>query len=155
MEHTGVGLFARYVERIDRWVQFGMVSGRVIKVDFLIDQPADATSNHPLLDRIVAVLDGGEKDSFTDIEIALTGPTDYRPIYATIRSIPFGESQTVRDISAKSPNIEPDESGDQRVHQAIRDNPVPLLVPDHRVDDAPGRLDPPIRSVLRSIEGLD
>ena len=155
MEHAGVGLFARYSSRLDRWVQFGMAGGRVIKVDFLIDQPTGAEDAHPLLDQFESFLEAGEAMTFNDVAIALTGPTEYRPIYSTMRSIPVGESCTVRDIAIKTTTIDPDEAGNQLVHQAIQENPVPLIVPDHRIDDARGRLDPTIRSILRKIEGID
>jgi methylated-DNA-[protein]-cysteine S-methyltransferase len=40
------------------------------------------------------------------------------------------------------------------VRTALADNPVPLLVPDHRVRDGPSAAPAPVVGKLRAVEGL-
>jgi methylated-DNA-[protein]-cysteine S-methyltransferase len=40
------------------------------------------------------------------------------------------------------------------VREALAANPVPLLIPDHRVRDGPSGAPPPVEQKLRAVEGL-
>ena len=42
----------------------------------------------------------------------------------------------------------------QQVREALAANPVPLLIPDHRVRDGPSGAPPEVEQRLRSLEGL-
>lgn len=154
MEDRGVGLFTRRSERLDRWLQFGMAGGRVIKVDFLVERPDGATDDHPLLDRFERYLDHGEAVDFRHVEIALTGPTDHRPVYETLRDVPHGTEVTVDDLVERTAQVPNDEAGRRTAREALTANPVPVLVPDHRVVDVTGGSGTEIRRHLRELEGL-
>lgn len=155
MAGAGVGLFARYSSTLERWVQFGIVSGRVIKLDFLVDRPSEAGDTHPLLDRLERYLDKGELLSFEDVEIALTGPTSHRPVYDTLRQVPYGSEIDVQTLIERSSRIQTLDEPKRIVHEAIGSNPVPILVPDHRVREVTARIDPEMRAALRNLEDLD
>ncbi|MEF8781206.1 MAG: MGMT family protein [Haloferacaceae archaeon] len=144
------GVFARRFDRIDRAVELGLASGRVISVAFPSSAPADADESNPLLDRIEAYL-GGERDDFGDVQVALTLATDRRRVLEATRKIPYGETATTSQVARLS-GLDPDDPDDvETVRDALRENPTPLFVPDHRVD-AETATPPAVTEVLRSIE---
>ena len=67
--------------------------------------------------------------------------------------IPYGEVGNTRHV-AHMANLDPDDEDDaQTVRTALRANPVPIFVPDHRVEDAPGATPSDVATTLRRIEG--
>ena len=154
MSDPGVGLFARHSPVLDRWIQIGLAGGRVIKVDILDDPPRDSDEEHPMLDRLERYV-AGEAHSFIDVEIALTGPTEHRPVYETIRHVPYGTEVEVSDVLERIASLRAGEGGERIVRSAIEANPVPIIVPDHRIADVDGALPPRIRAQLREIEAID
>ena len=51
--------------------------------------------------------------------------------------------------------LDPEDDTDRTlVRTALAENPVPLLVPDHRVRDGPSAAPPDVEQKLRSLEGL-
>jgi methylated-DNA-[protein]-cysteine S-methyltransferase len=148
------GIFVRESSYLDRYVQLGVAQGRVISVSTPTTPDADADPDHDLLDRIEAYLQG-ERDEFDDVTVALTVPTDHRNVLERVRSIPYGEEMTVEQLTAATPGLDPDESDDQTtVREALRDNPAPIFVPDHRVRDGPSALPAAVEQKLRAVEGL-
>jgi methylated-DNA-[protein]-cysteine S-methyltransferase len=148
------GIYAREAPYLDRFVQIGVASGRVISLSFPTDPPPDADEAHDVLDRIDAYLDG-EAVSFRETEVALTMATEQRDILERLRSVPYGEGVTVEGLARMTPGLDPDSDDDRGVvRTALAENPVPLLVPDHRVRDGPSTAPPPVEQKLRSIEGL-
>ncbi|MDL5361959.1 MGMT family protein [Halalkalicoccus sp. NIPERK01] len=149
MDESDTGIYAREIAGIDRVVQIGIASGRVISLS-LPDTPSEeATRGHALLDRIERYL-GGEHDDFEDVPIALTVPTDHRAVLEKARAIPFGETTDVATLARTTPGL--DEEDEAVVRAALESNPVPILIPDHRVADGPNALSPEITRLLRSLE---
>jgi len=144
------GLFARTFPSLDRAVQVGVVGGKVIGVSFPADPPEDADPDHPLLDRIEAYL-GGEPDDFDDVEVGLTVPTEQRRVLESVRSIPYGRRLSIERIARMSGLDAESEDDLATVERALRENPVPLFVPDHRVD-GPGATPGSIARALRRLE---
>lgn len=145
---TDAGIFARSFE--DCVVEIGVASGRVVGVSFPTTAPDDATDDHPLLDRVEAYFDGAA-DHFDDVQVALTVPTAQRSVLEAVRNVPYGETISVERI-ARMAGFDPEDSEDVRtVETALRENPVPLFVPDHRVD-GPGATPPAVARRLRTIE---
>lgn len=145
------GVYAREVDRLDRAVQVGAAGGRVISVSFPASVPADADGDHALLDRVEAYL-GGAEDDFDDVEIALTVPTGSRRVLETLRSVPHGRTVSVGKLASLA-GLDADDAGDvETVRTALRENPVPLFVPDHRVRDAPGATPSDVAETLRALE---
>jgi methylated-DNA-[protein]-cysteine S-methyltransferase len=92
-------------------------------------------SDHsPLLARAAAQLDEyarGEREIF-DLPLRVTGSGTTRAVCAEMRQIPFGETRTYGDI-AKKLGLPA-----QAVGQACAANPLPILIPCHRVMGAKG-----------------
>lgn len=146
------GIFARDSGYLDCYVQIGVASERVVSVSFPEAPDDEAGDDHPVLDRIDAYLEGVE-DDFRDVEVGLTVPTGHRVVLETTREVPYGEQVTVEKLSRMTPDLDPDEDA-ELVRTALAENPVPLLVPDHRVRDAPSAAPPEVEQRLRSLEGL-
>lgn len=148
------GIYARESEYLDRYVQFGEAGDRIISVSFPTQAEADSSTDHPLLDRIEAYLDGTE-DDFEDVTVGLTVPTKQRNVLEAVGKIPYGEAGSVEQVVMMTQGLGSDEQDDQRqVREALAANPAPLLVPDHRVRDGPSGAPPEIEQKLRSVEGL-
>ncbi|UPM42364.1 MGMT family protein [Halocatena salina] len=165
MDEEGAGIYVRESAHLDRYVQIGVVGGRVISVEFpessdQIRLPENGDSSespasqppdeHPLLDRIFAYLNGRE-DSFEDIDTGLTVPTEHRAVLESTRKIPYGQSVDVEQL-ARTSGLDADDH--ETVRNALRANPVPLVIPDHRVRDTPSGAPTAIQRRLRAIEGL-
>lgn len=149
MDESDTGIYARDVAGIDRVVQIGIASGRVISLS-LPDAPSEgATCGHALLDRIERYLEG-DPDDFEDVPIALTVPTDHRAILEKVRAIPYGEASDVATMARTTPGLDEEDEG--AVRAALEANPVPILIPDHRVVDGPDALPSAIARRLRSLE---
>jgi len=148
------GIYATQSAYLERYVQLGVAGDRVIRVTFPKDPDEDARDDHPLLERIQAYLEGVE-DDFADVPVGLTIPTDQRSVLENVREIGYGEQVTVDALARMTPGLDADEDADrQLVRTALAENPVPLLIPDHRVRDAPSGAPPEVEQKLRSLEGL-
>ncbi|MFB6183177.1 MAG: MGMT family protein, partial [Haloarculaceae archaeon] len=138
------GIYARHSPYLDRYVQFGVAQGKVISVSFPEHPDEGAVEEHPLLDRIEAYLEG-EPTDFDDVEVALTVPTDQRIVLERLRTVPYGENATVEQLARMTPAFDPEDDDDcQQVRTALAENPVPLLIPDHRVRDGPSAAPPAV-----------
>jgi len=148
------GVFGREYDAIDRPVELGTASGRLISVTFPETLSADAAADHALLDRIQEYLDGAE-DDFADVEIALTVPTEQRTVLESVRNVPYGESVDLARIAKLTSGLDHEDEADLRVaREALRANPLPIVVPDHRVRDAAGATPEGTAARLREIEGF-
>ena len=148
------GIYARESTYLDRYVQAGVAQGRVISVSFPETPDEGAETDHDLLDRIDAYLDGVD-ETFEDVQVALTVPTDQRKILEAVREIPYGQDSSVTQLARMTPGLDDESDDDIRaVREALTENPAPLLIPDHRVRDGPGATPPAVVDKLRSVEGI-
>lgn len=148
------GIYARESTYLDRFVQIGAAGEKVISCSFPVTPEGDTADDHPMLDRIEAYLEGAE-DSFADAQIGLTVPTDQRNVLEAVREIPYGEQGTVHQVAQMAAGIDPDEDDDlTTVREALAANPIPLVIPDHRVRDGPSGAPPEVEQKLRSLEDL-
>lgn len=148
------GIFTRESSYLDRYVQLGIAQSRVISVDFPTQADPDAETDHELLDRIEAYLQGTE-DDFTDVEVAMTMPTDHGEVLEKVQTVPYGEEASVEQLARMVPGRDPDDQDDtQAIREALAENPVPLLIPDHRIRDGPSGLPPDAEQKLRAVESL-
>lgn len=144
------GIHARESPTLGRAVQIGVAGGRVISLSFPTTPPADADPDHPLLDRISEYLDGTD-DHFDDVTVALTVPTEQRAVLEAVRTVPYGETIDA-DRLARLAGLDDDEASDlDTVRTALRSNPVPLFVPDHRIT-GPGATPSEVVKRLRRLE---
>jgi len=147
------GIYARESPYLDRHVQLGVAGEKLINVSFPAEPNEDAADEYPLLKRIFAYLEG-EKDQFQDVDIALTVPTEQRTVLEALRNVPYGEDVSVERL-ARMAGLDDSEQDDlQTVRMALDTNPVPIVVPDHRVRDGPSSAPPKVEQKLRSLEGL-
>lgn len=148
------GIYARESAYLDRFVQLGIASGRLLAVSFPGTPAEEAVDEHELLDRIFAYLEG-TVDEFEDVTVALTLPTDERAVLEAVREIPYGEQVTVERLTRITPGLDAESEDDRAVVRSALDaNPAPLVVPDHRVRDGPSAAPPEVEQRLRSLEGL-
>lgn len=148
------GIYARESNFLDRYVQLGIAQGRALSVEFPYEPDAEAESEHELLDRIEAYLQG-EEDEFADVTVALTMATDKRNVLEKVREIPYGDSGTVRQVTMMVPGRSPEDEDDlAAVQDALAANPAPIFVPTHRVNDGPSGMPSDVASKLRALEGL-
>lgn len=146
------GIYAQESAYLDRYVQLGEAGDRIISLSFP-SQPDDE-ADHPLLERIETYL-GGASDDFDDVLVGLTVPTAQRAVLESVRTLPYGEDTTVKQIANMTAELDGEEGEDlTTVREALAANPVPLLIPDHRVRDGPSGAPPAVEQKLRSVEGL-
>ncbi|MFQ3294316.1 MAG: methylated-DNA-[protein]-cysteine S-methyltransferase [Halobacteriales archaeon] len=149
------GIFARDSTYLGRFVQLGVASDRVISVSFPEVPDEGYETAHELLDRIDRYLEGVDDVDFEDVEIALTVPTDQRSVLETVREIPYGEQVSVEELTRMTSGLDSESDNDRiLVRTAVDENPLPLLVPDHRVRNGPSAAPPSVEQKLRSLEGL-
>lgn len=147
------GVFAREYDALDSAVEVGFASGRVISVAFQPTPSADADSDHELLDRIADYLDGVE-EPFDEFEVALTVDTDERDVLEKVQQVSYGEEVSVSQL-ARLAGKDPNEADDvELVRDVLRENPVPLLIPDHRIRGGPYATPRPVRRTFRELEGI-
>ncbi|NHN42384.1 methylated-DNA--[protein]-cysteine S-methyltransferase [Halorubellus sp. JP-L1] len=149
------GIYAREIDYLERYVQFGVASGRVISVSFPETAPEDASDTYDLLDRFERYCEGISEEDFADVEVGLTVPTGERKVLETLRQVGYGEQVSVAQLANMTPTLDPDDEQDViTVREALAENPLPVLVPDHRVRDGPSALPPQVEQQLRSLEDL-
>jgi len=148
------GIYARESGYLNRFVQLGVAGDRVVSVSFPTVADETARDDHPLLDRIDRYLEGGA-DDFADVGVGLTVPTDQRAVLEALRRVPYGEQLSVAKLAGTVPDLDPADDADQElVRTALAANPVPLVIPDHRVRDGPSGAPPEVEQLLRALEGL-
>lgn len=151
---TRSGIFVRESSYLQRYVQLGFASNRLLSVSFPESDNPKFKREHPLLDRVDAYLEG-ETEAFDDVDVAITRRTDYWDVLESLRTVPYGDGVTVEELARMTGGLDPeDESDQQLVRSALSNNPVPLVIPDHRVSDGPSAAPPAVEQRLRSLERL-
>ena len=81
----------------------------------------------------------GEQIDFSPIDLDLSGvDASRRPIYDTLRKVKFGETVTYGELAKRAGVTVPQAA--QEVGVAMARNPVPLIIPCHRVLAAGGKI---------------
>ncbi|QLG50461.1 MGMT family protein [Natrinema halophilum] len=152
---TDAGIYARESSYLDRYIQLGVASGRVLSVSFPEIPDDDAEDEHPILDRVFEYLDGLEPVTFDDVQVAMTMPTDQRSVLEQVQQVPYGDQVTVETLARMTSGLDHEDEDDiVLVRTALDENPAPLLIPDHRIRDGPSAAPPDVEQKLRSLEGL-
>lgn len=139
---------------LGRYVQIGIASGRVLKISFPQAPDDEASDTHEILDLFEEYFEGG-RNTFKDIDVAITLPTKKRDVLLKLREIPFGEQISVQQLTKMTGGLSPDEEDAiTLVREALAANPAPIIIPDHRVRDGPSAAPPDVEQKLRSLEGL-
>lgn len=116
----------------------GEESGAIVRL-WLLNSPTPRLMPHetPLLRegrrQILEYLAGDRR--FFDLPLAPQGTAFQQKVWAALCDIPYGQTRSYRDIALAigCPR------GFQAVGQANRHNPIPIIIPCHRVIAADGR----------------
>ncbi len=145
--------YARFFPYLDRYVQLELRDDVLVRVSFPDDPEDDAGEDHPVLDRIGDYVTGTVSVDFHDVSVDLDPETEPGRILGAVRAIPYGESATVEDVAREIPDFDPDDEASlTTIREALFANPMPLIIPDHRVRDAPSAAPPRVEQRLRSVE---
>lgn len=109
-----------------------------------------------VIEKIRKHLEGKAQD-FRDVAVDLDGVTAFfRQVYEATRQIPPGQTRTYGEIAKEAGQP----GAAQEVGQAMAKNPVPIIVPCHRVSAAGGKLGgfsapggPATKAKLLALEG--
>lgn len=83
-----------------------------------------------VIDRVRAYFEG-ERSDFSDLRLDLSAQTDlYRQIYIATRRLGWGNTTTYGGLAAE---LELGPAGAWTIGQAMAKNPIPLIIPCHRV----------------------
>ena len=89
-----------------------------------------------LVERLIAFSDGAPED-FTDVPVSLNGITEFRrEVLSACRHVPYGESCSYGDLAARIGRPK----AARAVGTAMAQNPIPLIIPCHRIVGAQNRL---------------
>ena len=110
---------AKLADRLSRWGRRAEPSGPLLL----------------LIDRVVRYAEG-EPVEFSDFELDLAvAPDFHRAAYNDIRRLRWGETTTYGDIARRMGDVQ----YSRAVGQAMGANPIPLIIPCHRVLGADGK----------------
>lgn len=102
----------------------------LVKIDF-VDKELSIHNSHPLLDQVEDQLNEyfkGLRKSF-DIPLDTDGTVFQQEVWNALRTIPYGATCSYQEI-AKQINRD---KAVRAVGQANRRNPIPIIIPCHRV----------------------
>lgn len=110
--------------------------GEILSLRFPGDPPNSPLLENPWLWKLASELDEyfqGERAKFT-VPIRFSGPPFYRLVWAELLRIPYGETVTYGELAKRvgAPRAA------RAVGQALARNPLPILIPCHRVLDKNG-----------------
>ncbi len=137
-----------------KWGYFGLVGAEsalwrtylpgsrraVIEAHILKDFPAacvDPAFCQTLQKQIAAYFDGTLRSFSFDVPLVFNGLGDFsRSVLAACRKVPFGQVITYRELAKKSGRP----AASRAVGGALARNPLPLLIPCHRIIRTDGKL---------------
>ena len=107
---------------------------QVIAVDYLTRRTPLRPAASPFASRVARELRSWLQDAATPLElpVLLAGTEFQRRVWTALQSIPQGEARTYGELAGQLG------SGARAVGNACRRNPVPIIVPCHRVVAAGG-----------------
>jgi methylated-DNA-[protein]-cysteine S-methyltransferase len=101
-----------------------------------LDMGAVAGTPDAALKRAILAYGAGERVEFDDVALDLEGVSEFnRSVYDDILKLRWGETTTYGGIARRLGDV----SLSRAVGKALGDNPIPLIVPCHRVLGANGR----------------
>jgi methylated-DNA-[protein]-cysteine S-methyltransferase len=132
---TESGIEHRWSEYLETYVQVGVASGSAVSVGF-VEQPDSESVERAEgegsdgLEAVFAYLNGG--GATPDVPYALTVSGVERRALERTRDVPYGTTTTYEEFAASIGEAD-DEEEVSRVREALHDNPVPVVLPSHRV----------------------
>lgn len=131
------GIEHRFSEYLDTCVQVGLAGGRVVGVEFT-DEPqgkeSDEGGGSDALEAIFEYLRGNVETSL-DVPYVLTVTGVERRALERTRDVPYGTTVTYEEFAS---SIGEDDVAE--VREALESNPVPIVLPSHRVVESEERV---------------
>lgn len=129
-------LYARFSEDLGLYVNMVLRDDAVVSVRLSGEEPTEEHgTDHPYLSRVIKHLSTGE-DDLKDIPVDIQASPFHRQVLDALRDIPPGEIMTYGDVARKLGHPR----AARAVGSACARNPVPIIIPCHRVVPASGRL---------------
>ncbi len=128
--------YARFSEDLGLYVEMVLRDDEVVSLRLMEEEPAKPYgTEHPYLTKVMEHLSTGKED-LRDIPVHLSvSPFDLEVLYE-LREIPVGEVATYGEIAARLGRPR----AARAVGSACARNPVPIIIPCHRVVPASGGL---------------
>jgi methylated-DNA-[protein]-cysteine S-methyltransferase len=108
-------------------------AGHIVSLDWGSVAKRDST---PLLERarsqVIAYLEGARRDF--DLPLAPQGTVFQKKVWKAMQAIPFGKTKSYGELAARL------KSGPRAVGGACGKNPIPIIIPCHRVLGSHGQL---------------
>ena len=108
----------------------------IVSIDWLGDSAGPEPSSHPLLEEAAAQLTAYFDGKLTDFDLPLEPKSTKRgnELRDAIIAVPYGETASYGEVARKA------SSGPRAIGQACQRNPLPIVVPCHRVIAAGGKI---------------
>lgn len=145
------GVYHRYSDYLEEHVQVGVASGNVVAVGFT-DSPEGDEADEGDVDVVDAVFEYLSGGASVDAPYALTVSGLERRALERTRDVHYGSTVSYDEFAR---SIGAEDSTDE-VRDALHENPVPIVLPCHRVvaDDGVGGYTGP-RDVKRKLLELE
>ena len=119
----------RWSEYLETYVQVGVAGGRAVSVSFTDEPDGEECEKDgsDALEAVFAYLDG-EIETTPDVPYALTVSGVERRALERTRDLPYGTTLTYEEFTSSV-----GEDDVSRVREALHENPVPVVLPSHRV----------------------
>ena len=126
--------YSRFSSELGLYVDVALRGERIAGVQLLNSRPTgEIHAAHPLLTRVLDHLRNGEGD-FRDLPVDLAVSPFERKVLDELRRIPAGETRTYAEIA----RLVGHPGASRAVGNACAHNPVPIVIPCHRVVPARG-----------------
>lgn len=123
------GIEYRYSDYLETYVQVGVAGGRAVSVVFTDEPEGDEAPDGEGTDALEAVFEYlGDGGATPDVPYALTVSGVERRALERSRDLPYGTTLTYEEFASSI-----GEEDVERVRDALHDNPVPIILPSHRV----------------------
>jgi len=130
----GAGIDHRWSEYLGAYVQVGVAGGRVVSVSFVNEPTEESTEERAedengsdALEAVFEYLEG-ETRATPDVPYALTVSGVERRALERTRDLPYGTTLTYEEFASSV-----GEDDVARVRDVLHENPVPVILPSHRV----------------------
>ena len=113
-----------------------VADGKVIGLEFLPPGTRPQASARPLIQRLARELDAYYADPghAFDLPLHVTGTPFRQRVWQALLAIPAGQTRSYGDLARQL------QSAPRAVGQAVGDNPLPVVIPCHRIIAADGGL---------------
>lgn len=128
-----LAVYSRFSRELGLYVRLEVLGERVSRVLLTHDRPERAELSHPYLTRILEHLRTGTGD-LNDIPLHLEVTPFERRVLDLLRTIPPGDTVTYGELARRIGHSK----AARAVGQAVARNPVPVVIPCHRVVPASG-----------------